>query len=26
VVVAAILGPLVMAVVLRRQAQERMDW
>ena len=26
VVVAAIIGPLVMAVVLRRQAQERMDW
>jgi rod shape-determining protein MreD len=26
VVVAAILGPLVMAIVLRRQAQERMDW
>jgi rod shape-determining protein MreD len=26
VVVAAIFGPLVMAFVLRRQAQERMDW
>ena len=25
-VVAAILGPLAMAIVLRRQAQERMDW
>jgi rod shape-determining protein MreD len=25
-VVAAIFGPLVMAIVLRRQAQERMDW
>ncbi len=26
VVVAALFGPLVMAIVLRRQAQERMDW
>ncbi len=26
VVLAAIFGPLTMAIVLRRQAQERVDW